>query len=152
VNLGAIRQAIADLASSVPGVRGYPYRPDNFVTSSGDGLVAAMLVNGEPYVDYLQAMSGGLSQIRFVMQVRSPAVAEISAQRQMDELVSAGLGEARSLIDAIKPDDLPQTLGGLIQDLKIPEVRMGNEIGPEGSIRYLGADFDIDVFARRLHQ
>lgn len=151
MNLAEIRQAIADLAATVPGVRGYPYRPDNFATS-GSGLIAAMLTNGDPYVDYLQAMSGGLVQVRLVMQLRIPLIAEINAQRQMDDLVSAGLGEARSVIDAIKPGDLPQTLGGLVQDLKIPEVRMGSEQDPEtGKARYYGADFDLDVFARRLH-
>ena len=152
MNLSAIRQAIADLAETVPGVRGYAYRPDSFATS-GSGLVAAMLINGEPYVDYLQAMSGGLSQVRLIMQVRIPIVAEVDAQRQMDDLVSAGLGEARSVIDAIKPTDLPQTLDGLIHDLKIPEVRIGSETDPEtGKARYFGADFDIDVFAGRRHQ
>lgn len=152
MNLADIRQAIADLATTVPGVRGYPYRPDNFVTHGGaGGLVAAMLVSGDPYVDYLQAMAGGLVQIRLVMQVRAPLVAEVNAQRQMDELVSAGLGEARSVVDAVKPGDLPQTLGGLVQDLKIPEVRMGGEVDETGAVRYYAADFDIDVFARRLH-
>lgn len=151
MNLPEIRQAIADLVGAVPNVRGYAYRPDNFVTSGGDGRVAAMLVPGEPYIDYLQAMAGGLSQIRLIMQVRIPVVAEVAGQRQLDELVSAGLGEAKSLLDALKPDDQPQTLGGLIQDLKIPEVRAGGEVDATGAVRYYGADFDIDVFARRLH-
>lgn len=151
MNLTAIRQAVADLASTVPGVRGYPYRNDSFVASGGDGLAAAMLIPGEPYVEYLRAMSGGQCEIHLVMQVRVPVVAEEAGQRRLDDLVSAGLGEARSIVDAIKPDDLPQTLGGLIEDLKIDEVRMGAEPGPDGATRYFGADFNIDILARRVH-
>ena len=109
MNLELIARNLADVLSTVPGVRGYPCRVSNYV-SSADGLVAAMVVPGPQLVDYYQAMSGGLAVLNWVIQVRVPAAAEEQAQMRLLRLLSAGAGEPESIYDTVKPDDLPQTL------------------------------------------
>lgn len=149
MNIPDIARGLADLVGQTPGVRGYPYRVSNFA-SSGDGLVAAMVVPGPEFVNYYEAMVGGQAMLRWVIQVRVPAVAEEKAFERLYRCLSAGVGEPESIYDTVKPDDLPQTLGGLIDDLRIGVARMGVSEEAEGAV-YIGADLEVDMLVSRRH-
>jgi len=149
VNLELIARNLADVLSTVPGVRGYPCRVSNYV-SSADGLVAAMVVPGPQLVDYYQAMSGGLAVLNWVIQVRVPAAAEEQAQMRLLRLLSAGAGEPESIYDTVKPDDLPQTLSGAIDDLKLAAARVG-PADEHPDTPYVGADIDVEMMVTRRH-
>lgn len=149
MNLELIARNLADLLGTVPGVRGYPCRVSNYVSSS-DGNVAAMVVPGPDFVDYYQAMSGGLAHLKWVIQVRVPAVAEEQAQMRLLRLLSAGVGEPESIYDTVKPDDLPQDLSGAIDDLKLGAARVG-PADEHPDTPFIGADIDVEMMVTRRH-
>jgi hypothetical protein len=155
VNLGDIRVALADLLNTIPGVRGYPRRVDNYATSTGDGLSAVMVVPGNPYVAYYEngtmtgSVVGGLGTVRMMLQVRVPRADEVSAQIRVDELISSGTGEARSIYDTIRPADLQQRLGGLVDDVSVVAARVGI-VEEQDGLTYVGADIDLEIMARRV--
>ena len=158
MNLGEIRAAIADLLNTIPGVRAYPYRRDNYATATGDGNTAIMVVPGDPYVDYYGenatmtgAALGGQSDVRLMLQVRVPRVSEEAAQIRLDELISTGTGEARSIYDTLRPNDHePQTLAGLIEGLGVISARVGIVEDTADGLSYVGADIDLQMTARRV--
>jgi hypothetical protein len=149
VNLENVARELADLLSTVPGVRGYPCRVSNYASST-DGTVAAMVVPGPDFVDYYQAMSGGLAVLNWVIQVRVPAVAEEQAQMRLLRLLSAGVGEPESIYDTVKPLDLPQSLNGAIDDLKLGAARVG-PADEHPDTPYVGADIDVEMLVTRRH-
>jgi hypothetical protein len=155
VNILDICVAVRDVLNTIPGVRAYETRRDNFATSTGDGLTAVMVVPGDPLVDYLGggtmtgATRGGLCTLRLMLQVRVPRVDEVSAQKRVYELVSTGTGEARSIYDTLRPGDLQQTLGGLVDDIVPLSVRVGI-VEEQDNVVYVGADIQLEAMARRV--
>jgi hypothetical protein len=147
MNLTDVRQAIADQLGSIDGVRVYATQPDQLAVPAGGAIVVQPAA---AYVDYVQAMSGGLSELRYTLLVVAARTSERSAQARLDELLSAGLGETRSVYDALKPNDDPQTLGGVVQDVGLMTASAPTAL-EAGEVTYLAAEIDIRVLVRRLH-
>jgi hypothetical protein len=154
VNVLDICVALKDLLNTVPGVRAYETRVDNYATSTGDGLTAVMVVPGNPLVGYYEnatmtgSTRGGICTLRLMLQVRVPRVSEVAAQKRIYELVSTGTGEARSIYDAIRPSDLQQTLGGLVDDIGVVTATVG-VVEEQDGLTYVGADIALEILARR---
>lgn len=146
MNLQTIAENLAALADTCPGVRAYPFRRSQFV-SSADADVAVIIVPADNWVDYYSAMRGGQCIVRWTLQIRIPIVSEEHAQRRLMGLLSAGTGTV-SLYDTIKPGDLPQTLSGVIHDLKLDSARPVTEDWDD--VVYLGADVAVEMLADRM--
>lgn len=154
MNILNICVAIKDLLNTIPGVRAYEVRKDSYATGTGDGMSAVMVVPGEPLVGYYEdgtmtgSARGGLCTLHLMLQVRVPRVDEVAAQKRVYELVSTGTGEARSIYDTLRPGDLQQTLGGLVDDLGVINARVGI-VEEQENLVYVGADIDLELKARR---
>lgn len=147
MDLAAISAALCDQLSSIDNVRVYDGYQDAVFTGTG---IALMVRPGEPWVSYLEAMDGGSSTLRYVIEIVVQRSNLRSAQARIAELVSAGVGNTRSIYDAVKPDDLPQTLGGVISDLVLRQAS-GMSDKQFGTFEYLGVDIDVEMMATRLH-
>ena len=151
MNLTAIRAELGQLLEQIGGVRVYLQAEDSVYSSTATAQ-ALVIRDGSPYVDYYAegAMKGGQSLVRMVVEIVAPRTSMRSAQARIDELCSAGIGESRSIYDAVKPDDLPQTLNGEIHDLRIMSAS-GLEERNIGDVSYLGCDIAIEMLVGRLH-
>lgn len=149
MNLTAIRAELGQLIEQVDGVRVY-LQPEDAIYTSTATAQAVVIRDGEPYIEYLHAMQGGMALVRLRLEIVAQRTNMRAAQQRIDELVSAGLGENRSIYDAVKPNDLQQTLNGEIDDLKIIEAS-GLEERNVGDVNYLGCDLEIEMIVRRLH-
>lgn len=149
MNLQTIAENLAAVLETISGVRAYTYRRSQFATS-GDADVAIMVVPDSPFIDYYEAMVGGQGIVRWTLQVRIPAVAEDAAHRRLYALLSAGAGETVSIIDTVKPNDLQQTLSGVIDDLKLGAVTVGVAEEQNGAV-YIGADIGVEMLVPRRH-
>lgn len=147
MDLAAIPAALCEELRTIDNVRVYDGYQDAVFTGTGIALVVRP---GDPWVDYLGAMYGGQSTLRYVIEIAVQRANLRSAQTRLAELVSAGIGNTRSIYDAVKPDDLPQTLGGLIDDLKLTQAS-GLTDKQYGTFEYLGVDIDVEMQATRLH-
>lgn len=145
MNLGNIRENLMVWLADVPGARPFAYRPDSVPAGAGDVVIVR---EGEPYVDYHEAFAGGLAIVNLVFEVWLQFTNNRSATARLDELMSSGAGEARSLIDSLMYGHEDRTLGGECADFVVDGVsNIRVELAAEA--RYLVADFDLRVFARR---
>jgi len=147
MDLAAVSAALCEQLGSIDNVRVYDGYQDAVFTGTG---IALMVRPGEPWVSYLEAMDGGSSTLRYVIEIVVQRSNLRSAQARIAELVSAGVGSTRSIYDAVKPDDLPQTLGGVISDLVLRQAS-GMSDKQFGTFEYLGVDIDVEMMATRLH-
>lgn len=109
MNLAEIRQAVADSVADVAGVRPYAYVPD--FKAAGQADVVVVDADDSGYIDsYQEAFRNGLAMVKLRLTVYVQASSDRTASIRMDELLSSGTGESRSLIDAVMAD---VTLGGL---------------------------------------
>ncbi len=147
MDLAAIPAALCEELRTIDNVRVYDGYQDAVFTGTG---IAVVVRPGDPWVDYLGAMSGGQSTLRYVIEIAVQRANLRSAQTRLAELVSAGIGNTRSIYDAVKPDDLPQTLGGLVSDLVLRQAS-GMTDKQYGTFEYLGVDIDVEMQATRWH-
>lgn len=146
MNLVDIRAGLKAVLDGVDGVRGYDYTPGQLVTSSsGATAVVVMAPQSAAYVEYLEASSGGQVLVYVELRVYVQLVDLASAQKRLDELLSAGTGQARSLFDAVRAD---RTLGGTVMDC-VPESSTGAEEVSVGEVRYLAASLNCLILAQR---
>lgn len=142
LTLREIRESLAaSIEAQVAGftVRAYP----------GDGVNGQCIFiypSPDGYVDYWATFGGpiGLAVVHLELQIRTTAADDASAQMVIDELLSVGTGNGRSLIDAIRSD---HTLDGTVDDVMpcATPSRMA-QFGPEGP---LGAVVPVDVYVRK---
>lgn len=140
MNLTAIRSRLADVISGVPDVRAYSEFPDQVATSSGS-YTAVVLVPGDPYVaDYHATMSKGLAEVRFRATIIIQRASIDAAQRRLDELLSSGTAELRSLIDVVQSNTATA-------DWHHVHVERAGGVGMRtvGDVEYLGCDVDLVV-------
>lgn len=147
MDLAAISAALCDQLSSIDNVRVYDGYQDAVFTGTG---IAVVVRPADDWVDYLRAMSGGLSGVKYVIELVVQHSNLRSAYARICELVSAGVGNNRSIIDTLKPDSLPQSLGGVIDDLKV-SAASGMREKVFGPFSYIGVDIDVEVSTTRLH-
>lgn len=145
MNLTAIRQGLADLCDTVPGVRAYAEFPDTVATSSS-GQTAVVVVPGDPYVeDYVEVMSRGLATARFRVAIVCQRASIEAAQRRVDELLSSGTAESRSLVDVLLTNT---PLDGVWHHVYV-ESATGVGDRTVGDVDYFGADLNVVVRAGR---
>lgn len=147
MDLAAIPAALCEELRTIDNVRVYDGYQDAVFTGTG---IAVVVRPGDPWVDYIGAMSGGQSTLRYVIEIAVQRANLRSAQTRLAELVSAGIGNTRSIYDAVKPDDLPQNLGGVVSDLVLRQAS-GMTDKQYGTFEYLGVDIDVEMQATRLH-
>lgn len=144
MNLTAIRTALAALVNTVPAVRAYAEAPDQVATSSG-GSTAVCVLPGDPYIeDYHETMGRGLATARFRLAVICQRADLEAAQRRVDELLSSGTGETRSLIDVLQSNTATV-------DWHHVHVTSATGVGLRewAGVEYFGADLEVVVRAGR---
>ena len=147
MDLAAVSTALCDELRAIDNLRPYDGYQDAVFTGSG---IAAVVRPGDQWVDYLLAMRGGQSSVAYVIELVVQRDNLRSTYARIAELVSAGAGHSRSIIDTLKPNSLPQTLGGTVDDLA---VRRASGLSEKvfGPFSYLGVDIDVDIIVPRLH-
>jgi len=148
VNLADISAALCEqLRSTVDNIRPYNGLQDSVFTGAG---IAVLVYPADEWVDYLQAMRGGLAVTSWLIEPVVQQANVRSSYARLCELLSAGIGESRSIIDALKPDSLPQTLGGVCNDVVV-RTASGFVEKQFGQITYVGAELTVDVHVSRVH-
>lgn len=132
-------QLAASLNDKISGftVRAYP----------GDGVSGQCIFiwpGADNYVDYWESYgASGLATVHLQLQIRTTAADDASAQIVIDELLSSGSGNGRSLIDAIRSN---KTLGGQVADV-MPGASQMAQFGPDGPF---GAVVPVDVYVNKI--
>lgn len=108
MNLKALRTALVATLHDVNGLRAYPYEIDQI--PAGEATVAIVTI-GEQGIDYQQAFRGGLAIVDINIELHVQASSERAATERMDDLLSSGSNENRSVIDALHRN---RTLDGLV--------------------------------------
>jgi len=147
MNLADISQGLADRLSTVDNVRPYAGLVDDVFTGNG---IAVLVYPADEWVDYLQAMRGGLAVTSWLIEPVVQRANLRASYARMCELVSAGAGESRSLSEAINPDSLPQTLGGVCNDVVVRSAS-GFVEKVFGQVTYVGVELTVDVHVSRVH-
>lgn len=147
MNLADISAGLCERLSTVDNVRPYDGLQDSVFTGAG---IAVIVYPADEWVDYLQAMRGGLAISRWIVEPVVQRDNLRSSYARMCELMSGGVGETRSLIDALKPDSLPQALGGVCNDVVV-RTASGFSEKVFGQITYVGAELSVDVHVSRVH-
>lgn len=156
LDLGAIRQALADRVNTVAGLRAYAELPEQVATSSG-GVTAVMVAPGagDDYVSYFVSFGsssdpakGNLCEVAMRLIVAVPYIDTRAAQERLDAVLSAGTGQSLSLIDALLED---QTLAGTVATLIPRAARPPYQliVGENDATRYLAADVEVALWTRR---
>lgn len=147
VDLKAIRAAVADRVAVVPGVRVLAQVPASMPVGSLD----LVIVTPDPtdYVTFEQA--AGFTRrcdVRLKLLVVVPSSRWEEAQDRIDELLSTGTTDDRSVRDAVEGHLRigPPAWGGVACDVTVLAARM-IEV-PVGADTHLGAEFDVQVLAR----
>lgn len=132
-------QLAASLDDRIAGftVRAYP----------GDGVNGQCIFiypGSGNYVDYWESYgASGLSAVHLQLQIRTTAADDASAQMVIDELLSSGAGNGRSLIDALRSN---KTLDGTVADVMPGSPQMA-QFGPDGPF---GAVVPVDVYVNKI--
>lgn len=124
VDLTTIRDAMATRIGTVTGVRAYARMPGPIVTSSEANTAVIVMPDPETYVSYWDAFKGGLATVNLRLEIVCQLADFGAAQKRVDELMSAGTGTTRSLLDAVQAD---RTLGGTVADTHVGEGRYDGE-------------------------
>lgn len=140
MDVAAVRDGLKVRLATVDGLRAYDTIPDSIA------VPAAVVVPDEPFIDYLVAMQGGSVQLNFRVTLLTSRSSSRSGQDLLDDLLSAGTGETRSVFDAIRAD---KTLGGVVADTIPFEAGDYGMTDIEGQ-QYMKADIRVRVHAGRL--
>lgn len=142
VDLRAIRAGIAENCADLPSVRVLPSVPASMPVGSLDLVVVAP--DPTDYVTFEQAAA--LTRrcvLRLKVMVVVPSSRWEEAQDRIDELLSTGTADGRSVRDAIEGR---RNLGGAACDVTVLAARV-IEV-PVGADSHLGAELDVQVLAR----
>lgn len=134
MDIAAIRQALANAVGTIAGVQVHPSVPDS-ITAPAFGA-------GEVEIDYDQTFHGGLTVLLCKGRLyHSRAAGADSDQPAMDAyLMPAGPTSIKAAIEA------DRTLGGVCQALRVERLH-GYATYQVGGVDYLGAEFDVRVWA-----
>lgn len=141
VDLGAIRAGLVANLANVPRIRAFSEVPANAPTGSYD------LVTVEPGSPYIEYEVGAAYTTRCVVNLVVRVITQTStwedAQERVDELLSTGTSDSRSLRDAIEGT---VNLGGAACDVTVLQARFVETAnGPDSAF---GAEMDVRVLAR----
>jgi hypothetical protein len=133
MSIQKIREGIGNnLRNNIPGLRVSENIPDQ--PNPPHAVVSLNSVN------YDQTFQRGMSEYNFVISVLAGRVAERQSQRTLDSYISAGSATIKAAVEKDK------TLGGFAFDVRVSEM---SNIGAVslGEVIYLGADFNVQVYA-----
>ena len=148
LNIGTIRTAIKtvlDLSSIARDVAVYAYAPgpDPDVVP---GYPAVLIGHGNAGVDYMLTFgSRGLTQMDLEIEVRTASGdGGMSAERVLDDLLSAGTGTTSSIFDALNTDP---TFGGVCTSVvtKVSPPRPIRPAGPGTPVMFWAATFTLTI-------
>ncbi len=122
----------ANLRNNIPGLRVSDSIPDQF--NPPNAIVSLNSVN------YDQTFQRGMSEYNFVISVVAGRVAERRAQETLDTYISAGTATIKAAVESDK------TLGGAAFDVRVSEMTNIGAVSL-GEVIYLGADFNVQVYA-----
>lgn len=119
MNLRELLDRIVDALDVVDELDAYPYRMTTVVAGAND--VAAVRL-GPAGINYQAALRGGLAELEVIVEINVLASDDAGAYGRLAELLSAGAGEDRSVIDALEAaylDDLALTPQGPLAGLAV---------------------------------
>lgn len=138
MNLPAVRQALADLLTEGCRIDVLPYVP-------GDPTPPTGHLYPSP-VEYDAAFSRGMDVWTFTLQVYvAEGAITRAAQERLDEFLSTSA--ATSVKRAVEVADGPQTLGGLIDDLRVLRCDGYRRYVVDGKGPMFGSEWTIEVRA-----
>lgn len=148
LDLTAIRQALCDLVNTVDGCRGYPFVPALAASSTAASVAVWVAPSAGEYVGYFATFDGpggALADVQMRLVPLVPLTDAQSAQRRLDQLLSSGTGQDRSLVDALTAD---ATLGGVVEACW-PTVASNIRRYDVDGVPALAADLELQVKVRR---
>lgn len=97
VDVGAIRQGIADAVNGATGLRMFPHEPAQLHTPCG------WVVLGEPFMpEPHEAFQNGLARVSFIVRVAvGTAAGTETALSVLDPYMGSGPGQTKSILDAL---------------------------------------------------
>lgn len=113
LDLADIRAGLAARLATVSGLNTYKHVPGDLTN-----LPAAVIYgpDGPEAIDYDLAFGGGLTEVRWRFGVFTSKTLEAAGQALLDEYLSAGTGQTKSVVDAIYGD---RTLGGTVDHARV---------------------------------
>lgn len=103
---------------------------------------AALVLPGNPVVEWDTTMGRGLDRWRFVVEVMVPSGSDVAAQRALDALLASS--GARSIKQALEAD---RTLGGVCDTLHVREVDGYGSYSLADGSPVVGCRVHVDVYA-----
>ena len=131
--VSAIRIAIAQSLSIIPGLRTSDFVPDN--------PSPPMAVVEPTTIDYDQTFGRGLDSLNFTINVVVGRVSDRVAQNELDSYINSS-GD-KSVKRAV---ELDRTLGGLVQDCRVTGLTSYGSVSI-GDNTYLSAEFAVRVYS-----
>lgn len=142
MDVDGIRDGLKTALETVTGLRAYDTFNDDITVTTVGG---AVVVPDDPFIDYLQAMQGGLAVLNFRVVLLASRATERTGQDTIDALLSAGTGETKSVVDALRAN---KTLGGKAHDT-VPHTARDYGTTEIGDVSYTKADLLVRVQAAR---
>lgn len=140
LDIGAQRTGLSTRLATVTGLRVYRTVPGDV------NPPAAMCVPAETFIDYHRAMAKGLTETNWRVLVATSRTVEAAGQDLLDDYLSAGTGQTRSLIDALEAD---KTLAGTVDDLHVSIGRSYGQMQWNETTSYYGAELLVAVLVDR---
>ena len=144
MDIKAIRDGLKDRLDTIDGLRVHDTLPDVI------NPPAAVIFPDEPFIAPNEAFGKGLAEARFRVLLYVQRVSARGAQDALDEYLSGGTGETRSLLDALEED---RTLDGVVSSLVVTGIgAYGSTTFGEGdnAVLYGSAELRVSVYARRV--
>jgi len=134
VSIQKLREGIAkNLRNNIPGLRVSETIPDQ--PNPPHAVVSLNSVN------YDQTFQRGMTEYNFVISVLAGRVAERQSQRTLDSYISTS--STATIKAAVESD---KTLSGDAFDVRVSEMTNVGAVNL-GEVIYLGADFNVQVYA-----
>lgn len=144
MDLQAVREAVDTRLATITTTRTFPFPPDQVPAGNATVIV---ITPADVYVSYQEAFAKGLAVIRLVISPWIPYADPRSAFNRLDELLSSGTGETRSIIDKLMDTD--RTLSGAIGDVVLESVTGVRVVQSPDNVRYLTADLNVRILTGR---
>jgi hypothetical protein len=138
VTLGAIREALADALSVIPGVQVSPY-----VLAQPTPPGIQIPPPGATYHTTMRAGGDGINEWEFIIQGFVSLNSDVGAQRVLDELcATSGPKSVSALLEA----DL--TLGGVVETLIVTSQTGGRQVEQPPGNPMLLVEWHVTVYAK----
>lgn len=134
----AIRDALKEAMQSVDGLRVYDTMPENVQSP------AAVVLPDDPFIEYHSTFGNGVATMHFKVTLLVSRKSARAGQDTLDDLLSSGTGETKSVMDAIEASALGNTV-----DDAIVEEAVDYGVTEVAGDSYFKADLKVTALARR---